>query len=54
MPQSDRVDVAIEAAADSLLAVCALQTGTDPDAAIRRALLAIATVNRRAEEEAQL
>lgn len=52
MPQqSERVDVAIESAADTLLAVCALQTGTDPTAAMNRALLAIADVYTHAEDE---
>lgn len=47
----ERFDVAIEAAADALLAVSALQTGADPVAAIKRAHMAIAAVVRRAESE---
>jgi hypothetical protein len=46
-----RLDTAIEAAADALLAVCAVQTGTDPGDAARRALDAIAVVYGRAERE---
>jgi len=45
------MDVAIEAAADALLAVCAVQTGTDPIRALARAHAAIATVADRAEAE---
>jgi hypothetical protein len=48
-----RTNVAIEAAADALLAVCALQTGLDPDRAIARAMAAITAVYRRAEQEQQ-
>lgn len=46
---ADRQTVAIDAAADALLAVCALQTGTDRDKAVARAHAAIATVYRRTE-----
>jgi ribonucleotide monophosphatase NagD (HAD superfamily) len=48
----DRTDTAIEAAADALLAMCAVQTGANPADAARRALDAIATVYGRAEREA--
>jgi hypothetical protein len=48
----DRVVLAIEAAADALLSVCALQTGTEPEAARARAKRAIDDVWRRAEAEA--
>jgi hypothetical protein len=48
---SARQDVAIEAAADALLAVCALQTGTDPRPAATRAVLAITTVYERGLEQ---
>lgn len=51
MKTPERVDIAIEASADALLAVCALQTGTDPMMAVARALQAIATVADRAERE---
>ena len=51
--ERQRQDWAIEAAADALLAVCALQTGTDPERAIKRALRAIAAVNARAAAEQQ-
>jgi hypothetical protein len=47
-----RLDMAIEAAADAFLAVCSIQTGTDPMAAVDRAVAAIKTVMRRAEAEA--
>ena len=46
-----RTDVAIASAADTLLSVCALQTGEDPEAAIARALRAIADVASQAEQE---
>ena len=48
----DRQNVAIEAVADALLAVCALQTGTDPGKALRRGFDALQTVYVRAEREA--
>lgn len=50
----ERQSMAIEASADALLAVCAVQTGTDPEAAVNRALEAIAAVIARAEREALL
>jgi hypothetical protein len=55
MPMSaeERLDTAIEAAADSLLAVCALQTGTDPKLAAMRAVEAITAVYERAESESR-
>lgn len=49
---AEPTDYAIESVADALLTVCTLQTGTDPDAAVRRALVAIATVVARAAHEA--
>ena len=49
---NERLNTAIEAAADALLAVCALQTGTDPDLAAIRARQAISAVYARAEREA--
>jgi hypothetical protein len=48
----DRQNVAIEAVADALLAVCALQTGLDPMAAASRAQAALVAVLARAEAEA--
>lgn len=51
MNRRQREDIAIEAAADALLAVCALQTGESPTRAIDRALVAIVTVTGRAEQE---
>jgi hypothetical protein len=50
---TERLDVAIAAAADALLAVCALQTGLDPMAAAGRAVDAIAQVMVQAEGEAR-
>lgn len=47
----ERQDVAILAAADALLAICAVQTGSDPMRAISRALAAIATIDARAQAE---
>jgi hypothetical protein len=51
--QSDlqRQDIAIAAAADALLAVCAVQTGTDPFAAELRAISALRQVMAQAREE---
>lgn len=49
----DRTDVAIAAAADALLAVCALQTGIDPHLAVIRAVQAIRLVTAQAEAEAR-
>ena len=49
---TERLNTAIEAAADALLAVCALQTGLDPMAAARRANAALVAVLTRAEAEA--
>lgn len=46
-----RTDVAIAAAADALLTVCALQTGTDPHRSRARALAAINAVFEQAERE---
>jgi len=46
-----RTDLAIEAAADALLAVCALQTGLDPLSAMTRATKALRDVFDRAEQE---
>jgi hypothetical protein len=49
----ERFDIAIEAAADALLAVSALQTGTDPMTAYRRAHRALhAVMDRTADEHA--
>jgi hypothetical protein len=48
---TERQNTAIEAAADALLAVCALQTGTDPLNAMNRATLALLDVLDRAERE---
>lgn len=48
-----RSDVAIEAAADALLAVCALQTGTDPRLAWERAQRVLEYVYRKAERESR-
>lgn len=47
----NRNDVAIEATADALLAVCALQTGDDPTAAFTRAQAAMLAVYNRAAKE---
>ena len=47
----DRLDVAIEAAADALLAVCAAQMGTDPKAAAMRAAEALTVLYERARQE---
>jgi 2C-methyl-D-erythritol 2,4-cyclodiphosphate synthase len=47
----DRTDVAIHAAADALLAVCALQTGYDPAKARARAVRAVASVFEQAKRE---
>lgn len=49
--QEARLDTAIAAAADALLSVCAVQTGMDADAAIRRAMRAIADVMSKAAKE---
>jgi hypothetical protein len=50
---AERTDVAIAAAADALLAVCALQTGLDPWRAAQRAGEAIRDVLVQAETEAR-
>lgn len=50
--ERERQNTAIEAAADALLAVCALQTGLDPMAAASRAQAALVAVLARAEAEA--
>ena len=52
MTPGERLDTAIEAAADALLSVCAVQTGDVPDLAVQRALAAIGTVMARTEAEA--
>lgn len=49
----ERQNWAIDATADALLASCAVQTGTDPQAALDRALQALADVMARAEHEAR-
>lgn len=48
----DRIEVAIHAAADALLAVCALQTGHDPFKARQRAVAAVASIYEQAKREA--
>lgn len=50
----ERQDIAIAAAADALLAACALQTGTDPEDAVTRALDAVAQVADQTRAEQQL
>jgi hypothetical protein len=52
-PLAGRLDVAIAAAADALLTVCAVQTGTDPAAALDRAMEAIAGAMSDAEARAR-
>lgn len=50
----NRTDIAIEAVADALLTLCALQTESeDPRLAYHRAIKAMATVAKRAAEEAR-
>ncbi len=49
----ERQNLAINAAADALLAVCALQTGLDPWTAYRRAHTALGEVLKAAEAEAR-
>lgn len=49
----ERQNTAIEACADALVSVAALQTGLDPQAAAHRAVRAIAAVMARAEAEAR-
>lgn len=51
MPQPRPTDIAIAAAADALLAICAVQTGTDPHTASARAHLAIGQVLSQAARE---
>jgi len=51
--ERERQNLAIESVADALLSVCALQTGTDPAAAARRAVAAIASVIAQAGQEQQ-
>ncbi len=46
-----RLDIAIHAAADALLAVCAVKTGLDPVRAVRAARTAVTVVAMRAERE---
>lgn len=46
-----RTDIAIDATADALLAVCALQTGMDPRQAATRAVVAITAVYERTKRE---
>ncbi len=48
-----RLDIAIHASADALLAVCALKTGLDPVRAVRAARIAVTEVAQRAEREAR-
>jgi hypothetical protein len=49
----ERLDIAIHAAADALLAVCAVKTGLDPTRAVRAARVAVQDVAMRAEREAR-
>lgn len=53
MTRAERENLAIEASADALLAVCALQTGTSPLHAMDRAMAALMTVFARAAREAE-
>lgn len=50
---AERLDLAILAAADALLAVCAVQTGLSPSAAGMRAIDAIEAVMAQSEREAR-
>lgn len=52
--EAERLDMAISAAADALLSVCAIQTGTEPSRAVDRAIEALASVMTRAQIEARL
>jgi hypothetical protein len=54
MAEPTRLDLAIEAAADALLSVSALQTGLDPMKALDRAMRALGDVMGRAQQEQTL